>query len=71
MRVRRHHVLAEVARLVRVGQGLLTYARLLKFAAGSQRQLGNQISMLQVFCEIGCPVSTGNSQAKFVNTSAT
>lgn len=34
------------------------------------RQLGSQISMFQVPCEIGVPVSTGNSQAKLVITSA-
>jgi hypothetical protein len=34
------------------------------------RQLGSQISIFQVPCEIGIPVNTGNSQAKFVITSA-
>ena len=38
---------------------------------GSYRQLGSQISMFQVCCEIGRPVSTGNSHAKFVTTRAT
>lgn len=40
-------------------------------APKNQRQLGSQISMFQVACEIGTPVSTGYSQAKFVITSAT
>jgi hypothetical protein len=35
------------------------------------RHEGSQISMFQVLCETGIPVSTGNSHAKFVNTSAT
>ena len=34
------------------------------------RQLGSQISMFQVAWEMGVPVSTGNSQAKFVITNA-
>ena len=37
----------------------------------SHRQLGSQISMFQVCCEMGRPVSTGNSHAKFVTTNAT
>ena len=35
------------------------------------RQLGSQISMSQVCCEMGRPVSTGNSHAKLVTTRAT
>jgi hypothetical protein len=37
----------------------------------NQRQLGSQISMFHVCCEIGRPVSTGNSHAKLVTTRAT
>lgn len=33
-------------------------------------QLGSQICMFHVACEIGMPVRTGNSQTKFVITSA-
>ena len=35
------------------------------------RQLGSQISRFQVDCEIGIPVRTGYSHAKFAITSAT
>src|ERR1700739_3974966 len=35
------------------------------------RQLGSQISMSQVCCEMGRPVSTGSSHAKLVTTKAT
>jgi hypothetical protein len=34
------------------------------------RQLGSQICMFHVACEIGMPVSTGNSHTKFVITTA-
>ena len=37
----------------------------------AQRQLGSQISMFHVDCEIGMPVRTGYSHAKLVITSAT
>lgn len=39
--------------------------------AADHRQLGSQISRFQVCCEIGRPVSTGYSHAKFVTTRAT
>ena len=39
-------------------------------AAFGQRQLGSQICICHVDCEIGSPVSAGYNQAKFVMTRA-
>ncbi len=39
-------------------------------AAPNYRQLGSQISMFQVDCEIGIPVRIGYIQAKLVITTA-
>lgn len=50
----------------RAGQALQTAYR-----RAAHRQLGNQICICQVVCEIGSPVRIGYSQAKFVITSAT
>lgn len=36
----------------------------------THRQLGSQISMFHVSCEMGRPVSIGNSHAKLVTTRA-
>jgi hypothetical protein len=65
---------SEIAVMVVVGAATTALTAISARAASvltHYRQLGSQISMFQVCCEIGIPVRTGNSQAKFVTTSAT
>jgi hypothetical protein len=57
-----------VVRRTRIGRNLACIGR---EGSGGYRQLGSQICMFHVACEIGSPVRIGYIQAKFVMTAAT